>query len=107
MCCGNSAAYGAFLDDFSPSEHTISLSLIHISTVDAQLYVALDDAAEKERAALTQALHQGRRVSVKMCIRDRRYSGRSSIKCARCWAKKWAKPFRFWTLPGRWGSRRN
>ena len=21
--------------------------------------------------------------------------------------KKWAKPFRFWTLPGRWGSRRN
>lgn len=33
-------------------------------TVDAQLYVALDDAAEKERAALTQALHQGRLVSV-------------------------------------------
>lgn len=32
--------------------------------MDAQLYVALDDAAEKERAALTQALHQGRLVSV-------------------------------------------
>ena len=40
-------------------------------------------------------------------LQAERYSGRSSIKCARCWAKKWAKPFRFWTLPGRWGIRRN